>query len=61
MDSCPSVPSNPAHKAAMHAHASLSRTQFGQAALERHGHQPMSIETAEAYMKQKGAVADGQG
>lgn len=42
---------DPSHTAAMAAQASLSRTQFGRAALERHGHTPMPIEQAEAYEK----------
>ncbi len=40
---------DPKHAAAMAAHASLSRTQFGRAALERHGHDPMKVEAAQDY------------
>lgn len=39
------------HQRAVDALHSLSATQFGRAALERHGHQPVPIEVARAYSK----------
>lgn len=48
-DGCPAVPRSKAHRVAMAAHAALSQTQFGRAALDRHGHNAMSVEVARAY------------
>lgn len=45
--------SDPAHKKAMDVLHSLSQTQFGRAALERHGHNPASVEEARAYQSQQ--------
>lgn len=38
--------SDPSHSAAVAAVHSLSATQFGRAALERHGHSPVSVDEA---------------
>lgn len=38
--------SDPTHMKAVAALHSLSQTQFGRVALERHGHNPLSVEEA---------------
>lgn len=48
--------SDPLHARAMNALHSLSQTQFGRAALERHGHTPVSVEEARAYKQQENAA-----
>lgn len=51
------------HARAMNALASLSQTQFGKAALQRHGHEPLSVEEARVHETNsrtvKGPTANG--